>query len=107
MNAVFQGLAHEARRNMLQRLAASDLTVGQLAAPLSMSLAGASKHIMALQRAGLIRRTVTGRQHVCRLEPAPLASAVAWLRFYERFWNLRLDALTDLMQSTPKKGRSK
>jgi len=107
MNAVFQGLAHEARRNMLQRLAASELTVGQLAAPLSMSLAAASKHIMALQRAGLIRRTITGRQHVCRLEPAPLASAAAWLRFYERFWNQRLDALTDLMQSTPKKGRSK
>lgn len=96
MTAVFHALAHDARRAMLVRLAVSELTVGELAEPLAMSLAAASKHVKVLERAGLIRRSVDGRRHVCRLESAPLASAHAWLRFYERHWNERLDALETL-----------
>jgi DNA-binding transcriptional ArsR family regulator len=95
MDAVFHALAHGARRDMLGRLAAGELTVGELAEPLEMSLAAASKHVKVLERAGLVRRTVTGRRHVCRLEPGPLASASAWLRFYERDWGERLDALAE------------
>lgn len=98
MDAVFHALAHGARRDMLVRLAGGELTVGELAEPLTMSLAAASKHVKVLERGGLVSRTVRGRRHVCRLEPAPLASACAWLRFYERFWNERLDALEALFQ---------
>jgi DNA-binding transcriptional ArsR family regulator len=102
---VFHALAHGARREMLGRLAAGALTVGELADPLTMSLAAASKHIQVLERAGLVSRTVDGRRHICRLEPAPLASAAAWLRFYEHFWAERLDDLEDLyrVDRTPDK----
>jgi len=101
MDIVFHALAHDARRAMLGRLADSELTVGQLAEPLAMTLAAASKHVKVLERAGLVHRTVDGRRHVCRLEAGPLASAYAWLRFYERFWTERLDALGDLFQAGP------
>ena len=94
MDAVFHALANEARREMLGRLALRELTVGELAEPLTMSLAAASKHVQVLERAGLVHRTVTGRRHVCSLEPGPLAAAYGWLRFYERYWNERLDALS-------------
>jgi DNA-binding transcriptional ArsR family regulator len=72
---------------MLGRLADGELTVGELAAPLQMSPAAASKHIQVLERAGLVRRTIDGRRHVCRLDAAPLQSATARLRFYERHWD--------------------
>jgi DNA-binding transcriptional ArsR family regulator len=98
MDSVFHALAHGARRDMLGRLAGRELTVGELAEPLAMSLAAASKHIRVLERAGLVGRTVDGRRHVCRLEPAPLASAAAWLRFYERYWTERLQALEELFR---------
>jgi DNA-binding transcriptional ArsR family regulator len=98
MNEVFHALSHDARRAMLTRLASGDLSIGQLAEPLSMSLEAASKHIRVLERAGLLRRTIEGRRHVCRLEARPLASAADWLRFYERFWTERLDALEDLFR---------
>ena len=101
INAVFHALANEARREMIERLASGDLTVGQLAEPLTMSLAAASKHVQVLERAGMVHRTIDGRRHVCRLEPGPLASAYKWLRFYERFWNERLDALVGLLQDVP------
>jgi DNA-binding transcriptional ArsR family regulator len=73
------------------------MTVSQLAEPFAMSLAAASKHIKALENAGLIRREVHGRTHICRLEPGPLASAHEWLGFYERYWTGRLDVLERLL----------
>jgi len=93
LDAVFHALSDPTRRHMLRRLAEGERSIGDLAAPFSMSFAGASKHVRALERAGLVRRTVRGRTHVCRLDPQPLAAADGWLRFYERFWNERLDAL--------------
>src|SRR5690349_14255460 len=93
LNAVFHALGDSTRREMLHALAGGERTVGQLAEPFAISLAAASKHIKALENAGLVRREVRGRSHVCHLEPGPLASAQAWLKFYERFWTQRLDVL--------------
>jgi DNA-binding transcriptional ArsR family regulator len=93
LDAVFHALADPTRRAMLQSLSAQERSVGELAMPFRMTLAAASKHIKVLERAGLVRRTVRGRMHICRLEPDPLAGAHAWLEFYERFWTERLDAL--------------
>jgi DNA-binding transcriptional ArsR family regulator len=83
---------------MLSELAAGERTVSQLAQPFAISLAAASKHIKALENAGLIRREVRGRTHLCRIDPGPLASAHEWLSFYESFWNARLDALERLLR---------
>jgi DNA-binding transcriptional ArsR family regulator len=99
LDAVFHALGDPTRRRMLRALADGGVrTVGQLAEPFAISLAAASKHIKALESAGLIRREVRGRTHLCRLEPGPLATADAWLRFYERFWTDRLDALDRLLR---------
>lgn len=107
LNAVFHALGDETRRQMLQDLAARERTVGQLAEPFAMSLAAASKHIKALEAAGLVRREVRGRQHVCHLEPRPLESAQKWLRFYERFWSERLDLLEGLLREAEPKTDAK
>jgi DNA-binding transcriptional ArsR family regulator len=98
MDGVFQALANGARRDMLGRLAGGDLTVGELARPLDMTLAAASKHIKVLERVGLVRQTVSGRQHLCHLEAGPLAAATTWLHFYQRHWEERLDALEALVR---------
>jgi DNA-binding transcriptional ArsR family regulator len=83
---------------MLHALAGGERSVSELAQPFDISLAAASKHIKALEHAGLIRREVRGRTHLCRLEPGPLASAHQWLGFYERFWSSRLDVLDRLLR---------
>ena len=99
LDSIFQALADPTRRGMIASLALGEKTVGELAEPLAMSFAGASKHVKVLEEAGLIRREVRGRTHVCRLEPGPLASADQWLRHYERFWTGRLDALEQLLRA--------
>jgi DNA-binding transcriptional ArsR family regulator len=97
LDSVFHALGDATRRRMLRELAEGERTVGQLAQPFSISLAAASKHIKALENAGLIRREVRGRTHLCRLEPGPLAGAHQWLNHYERYWSDRLDRLERLL----------
>jgi DNA-binding transcriptional ArsR family regulator len=99
LDEVFHALSDPTRRAMLRRLSTREHTVGELAEPFAMSLAAASKHVKTLERAKLVRRTVRGRTHVCGLNPAPLAEANAWLRFYERFWAGRLDTLEALLRA--------
>jgi DNA-binding transcriptional ArsR family regulator len=98
LDNVFHALGDATRRRMLRQLADGERTVSQLAEPFEMSLAAASKHIKALEAAGLIRREVRGRTHMCRLAAGPLATAHQWLNFYERFWTDRLDALEQLLR---------
>jgi DNA-binding transcriptional ArsR family regulator len=98
LDSVFHALGDATRRRMLRELAGGERTVGQLAEPFAISLAAASKHIKALESAGLIRRQVRGRTHLCRLDPGPLATAFQWLGFYERFWTERLDELERLLR---------
>lgn len=98
LNSIFHALGDATRRQMLRELSGGERTVSQLAEPFAISLAAASKHIKALENAGLIQREVRGRTHVCRLDPGPLASAFEWLSFYERFWTERLDLLDQLLR---------
>jgi DNA-binding transcriptional ArsR family regulator len=98
LDAVFHALGDSTRRQMLRDLASGERTVGQLAQPFAISLQAASKHIKALEHAGLVRREVRGRTHFCHLEAGPLASAHQWLSFYERFWTDRLTVLERLLR---------
>jgi DNA-binding transcriptional ArsR family regulator len=98
LDTVFHALGDATRRAMLRDLADGERTVGELAQPYAMSLAAASKHIKALEQAGLIVREVRGRTHLCRLDPGPLATAHEWLGVYERFWTGRLDILERLLR---------
>ncbi len=84
---------------MLRKLASGERQIGELAAPFDMSFAAASKHVRVLEAAGLLRRRVEGRRHVCHMEPSPLAAADKWLRFYQHFWSKRLDALEALLKA--------
>lgn len=98
LDLVFRALGDATRRGMLQRLAKGEQSVGSLAAPYRMSLAAASKHIRILERAGLVRRTIRGRVHFCRIDPRPLARADSWLREYERLWDTRIERLVALLR---------
>jgi DNA-binding transcriptional ArsR family regulator len=96
-------LSDGTRRAILARLAQSDARVTDLAVAFPISLNSTSKHIRALERAGLVRRTVRGREHVLSLDAAPLAEAAAWIEHYRRFWEERLEALDDFITRRPKR----
>jgi DNA-binding transcriptional ArsR family regulator len=93
LDRVFAAVADPTRRAILASLARRPATISQIAAPFHVSLNAISKHVMVLERAGLVRREVLGREHRCCLDPEPLHKASAWLNHYRRFWDVRLDAL--------------
>lgn len=99
LDSVFHALADPTRRAMLRSLSDGERKVGELAEPFAISLAAASKHVQVLERAGLIRRYVEGRTHVCRLDARPMHRGFEWMRHYERFWNERLDVLAALLEA--------
>ncbi|MFB9374218.1 ArsR/SmtB family transcription factor [Algimonas porphyrae] len=93
MDTLFRALSDPARRHILMALSEGPATVGQLAAPLDMSFAGASKHVHVLVEARLVEKRKIGRTQVCRLNAAPMRDLRNWLDQYSRFWSDRLDAL--------------
>ncbi|MCB2427597.1 ArsR/SmtB family transcription factor [Methylophaga pinxianii] len=98
LDNLFHALADPTRRSMLQALALQNLSIGELAEPFEMSLTAASKHIRVLEQAGLINRQVQGRNHICELNAAPMHGGLEWIQHYQRFWNLQLDTLEQLLQ---------
>jgi DNA-binding transcriptional ArsR family regulator len=93
LDAVYGAISHPVRRSVLERLRPGGATVTELAAHFPMSLVAVSKHIRVLEAAGLVRRTVDGREHHLTLEAAPLLQAAGWIDRYRKFWEERLDLL--------------
>jgi DNA-binding transcriptional ArsR family regulator len=108
--------ADATRRAIVERLAAGEATVTELAAPFSISLPAISRHLKVLERAALITRSQEGRWRRARLSPAPLLDATTWLERSERLWTQSLDRLDDHLarrlaqhaegQHPPRKGSS-
>lgn len=86
LSDLFAALADPTRRAMLGRLAANDLSVGELAAPFAISLAAVSKHLKVLERAGLVTRGRDAQWRPCRIEADALKPAVAWLGQFALLW---------------------
>lgn len=99
LDTTFHALADPTRRGMLANLALGDKSIGELAEPLAMSFAGASKHVKVLEDAGLLSRRKVGRTHLISLNARPLEEAERWLRQWEKFWNIRLDRLQALVEA--------
>lgn len=99
LDRVFGALSDVTRRGMLADLRSGELSVGQLAEPYDMSLAGAAKHVQVLERSGLISRRKQGRTFFCSINESAFVAANQWLQQYSDFWNSNLDKLTELLEN--------
>ena len=93
LDRIFAAVADPTRRAILEHLRRGPATVTGIARVFPVSLNAVSKHLMVLERAGLLQREIRGREHQCRLAAGPLRDATAWLDHYREFWEVRLDAL--------------
>jgi DNA-binding transcriptional ArsR family regulator len=91
-------LADPTRRAILEQLSRGEARVTDLAEPFSISLNSVSKHIRLLERAGLVRREVRGREHVLSLNAQPLDTAAEWIEHHRAQWIGRLRALDALLK---------
>ena len=103
LDRTFGALSDPTRRAILLRLSEGDATVGELAAPFPVSRPAISKHLRVLEGAGLVRRARDGRLSRCALDASPMRDASEWVDGYRQFWEQRLDALADYLDSETKR----
>jgi DNA-binding transcriptional ArsR family regulator len=99
LDRAFAALADPTRRRMVERLSSGDLTVTDLARPLSISLQGTLKHLDVLAAAGLITKRKSGRSVTCRLEPQAIGVARDWLDDRRAVWDARLDRMASYLDT--------
>jgi predicted ArsR family transcriptional regulator len=78
---------------MVTLLAERERTVSELAAEFPISLQGTLKHVLVLERAGVVGRAKAGRTVTVSLQRESLASAEEWLHRHRIFWTNQLDRL--------------
>src|SRR5438445_4169984 len=69
LNQVYAAIADPTRRAILGVLAGGQRNVGSVARRFPIYFNAVSKHLKVLERAGLVRRRVSGREQWRRLQP--------------------------------------
>ena len=91
---MFAALADPTRRQVVSTLSREPgLTASRLAGELPMTRQAVAKHLVALDRAGLVEGRREGRETRYALTPAPLAEAVDWMSEVGARWDERLARL--------------
>src|SRR4051794_31375285 len=93
LSSTFAALADPTRRAILARLAQSEATVNELAAPFPMSAQAVGKHLRVLERAGLIERRRSAQLRPSRLRAVALKDAAGWFDSYRAFWEAGFDRM--------------
>jgi len=87
LSTTYAAIADPTRRAILDRLAAGEASVTELAEPFQISLPAISRHLKVLERAGLITRGREAQWRPCRLVAGPLQEVAGWVEKYRRFWD--------------------
>ena len=93
LSLAFAALADPTRRAILERLAAGEAGVVELAAASTLTQPAITKHLKVLERAGLIGRARDGQRRPARLHLEGLLPVDDWLRRAHTEWSDRLDRL--------------
>jgi len=106
LDAALMALADPTRRAILRRLTKGEASVTEIAAPFALSLNAVSKHIRLLERAQLVERRRSGREHLLSFNPSPLDDVAGWIEAQRAVWTARLDAL-DAMLTAENRARAR
>ena len=98
LDPLFQALSDPTRRAVVERLVEGPAPVTELAAPHRMALPSFLKHLMVLERGGLVATQKVGRQRIVRLRVEALEPVETWLSRQRRIWEGRLDRLADVAE---------
>ncbi len=99
MATPFELLADPTRRRVLDELRAGERSVGELVERLKMSQPAVSKQLRVLREAGLASVRADAQRRIYRLDPGGLREVDEWLAPYRAFWDERLDAMEQTLES--------
>jgi len=91
----FAALSDPIRAEIVQLLAARELTAGDIASRFPVSRPAVSRHLSVLLRSRLVRVRGEAQRRVYSLDVSGLDDVDRWVAECRRTWNARLDALGD------------
>lgn len=97
LSETFAALANSTRRAILARLAKGAATVNELAEPFDKTLPAISKHIKALEQAGLVVRGRQAQYRPVALDASPLREVSSWAEHYRPIWEARFVRMDDYL----------
>ena len=95
---IFRALADPTRRAVYERLAAGEMSVGELRAGMSVSQPAVSQHLAVLRGAGLVVERRAGRNAYYRADPQGLDPLLGWVERYRAFWPERIEKLKTVLK---------
>ncbi|MEP1933562.1 MAG: metalloregulator ArsR/SmtB family transcription factor, partial [Roseibium sp.] len=104
LSAILKAASDPTRRAILTLLAQQGpMRITDIHTQFDMSLNSISKHIKFLERAGIVIRRTEWREHLIEIQMAPLSEIDDWFAKLRSIWDLRLEALDQLMTQGDKK----
>ena len=94
---MLHALADPTRRAIVEKLSEGPLSVSQVAIPFDITLTAVAQHLQVLEESGLVHTEKIGRVRTCRIEPAALRTAEAWIASQRTAWERRLDRLGEYL----------
>jgi DNA-binding transcriptional ArsR family regulator len=99
LDSVFASLADATRRDILNRVARSPKSVGELAeVHKNISFAAVAKHIAVLEEAQLVIKKREGRYQIISINPKAMNQAAQALQAYRAIWEKRFNNLDALLK---------
>jgi DNA-binding transcriptional ArsR family regulator len=89
---------------IVERLATSPSSVGELAKTMPVTRSAVSQHLRVLKEAGLVTETPDGTRRIYRIDPAGIGAMRDWL---DSLWAMALEAFgefTDEQMDAEEKG---
>lgn len=99
LDAVFDALANQHRREILARLAHSPMTTPEVAHHFGFTKQAMSRHVGVLESAGLVSRTLHGRVHELVLVPRRLEGVSRWVSTLRAGWSASLARLDEVLRA--------
>jgi DNA-binding transcriptional ArsR family regulator len=98
----FLALSHPIRRTIVERLTEGPATVGEASRGLAVTKPAVTKHLKVLEEAGVVTRTVRGREHILRLRPRAFGDARQWLELHRALWEKKFDVIEEHLEKEDK-----
>jgi DNA-binding transcriptional ArsR family regulator len=95
---VFSALADQNRRQILMMLADKELTVNTISEKFKFSRPAVSKHLKVLLKTNLVNSRQEGRERYYNINVEPLNEVKNWLKFYDKFWDKKLQSLKNYVE---------
>lgn len=103
---VFSAIGEPKRRELLERLVVTAMTVNELVEATNWTQPMVSKHLRVLKEVRLVSERKVGRFRVYQVEPEELRPIQEWIHQFEKYWGGTLDQLDNYLKDIQSQGEN-